>query len=247
MIAIGAQPDIAVWHDVECGAYGVDLPLFERLAAEAGGAVLDLGCGTGRVALHLASRGHDVTGLDAEASLLAVLRRRAGERGLAIDTVEADARDFALDRRFSLILAPMQLIQIVGGSEGRAALLRRVTAHLAPGGVAAVAVIDGGIEVGEIDDAVPDVREIDGWVYSSRPLSARLEGGQIVIEGLRETVSRDGERAVEPNEVRLDVVTVDGIEGEARAAGLRPAGREPLPETDAHVASTVILLEAADV
>jgi SAM-dependent methyltransferase len=237
---------IAIWHDVECGAYAVDLPLFERLAAEANGSVLDLGCGTGRVALHLATRGHDVTGLDVEATLLKVLRQRADERGLTIETVEADARDFALDRRFKLILAPMQLIQIVGGERGRAALLRCVTAHLAPDGMAAVAVIDGGIEVGEADEPLPDVREQDGWVYSSRPLSARLEGGQIVIEGLREIVSPGGELTVEPNEVRLDLVTAAGIEEEAGAAGLRPAGRERLPETDAHVASTVILLEAAD-
>ena len=62
----------AIWHDVECGAYDADLPLWEELADEAGGPVLDLGCGTGRVALHLSRRGHRVLGLDTEASFLAV-------------------------------------------------------------------------------------------------------------------------------------------------------------------------------
>ena len=48
----------AVWHEVECGGYAADLPVWERLADAAGGAVLELGCGTGRVALRLASRGN---------------------------------------------------------------------------------------------------------------------------------------------------------------------------------------------
>jgi tRNA G46 methylase TrmB len=47
----------AIWHDVECGSYQADLPLWEELAQRAQGAVLELGCGTGRVALHLARRG----------------------------------------------------------------------------------------------------------------------------------------------------------------------------------------------
>ena len=52
----------AIWHDIECGAYTADLPLWEELAA--GGTVLDVGAGTGRVALRLARAGCAVTALD---------------------------------------------------------------------------------------------------------------------------------------------------------------------------------------
>ena len=44
------------WHDVECGGYDADLPLWRELAARRGGPVLDVGAGTGRVALDLARR-----------------------------------------------------------------------------------------------------------------------------------------------------------------------------------------------
>ncbi len=64
----------AAWHDVECGAYSADLPLWQELASEHHGPVLDVGAGTGRVTLALAAAGVEVTALDLEDELLAVLR-----------------------------------------------------------------------------------------------------------------------------------------------------------------------------
>ena len=77
--------EAAIWHDVECGSYTADLELWEELSGE-GAAVLDLGCGTGRVALHLARRGRRVTGLDRDPQLLAALELRAGLEELHVDT-----------------------------------------------------------------------------------------------------------------------------------------------------------------
>ena len=66
-----------VWHDLECRD-DRDLPLWLELAAATpGGRVLDIGCGTGRVALPLAHAGHPVTAVDIDAALLAALARRA--------------------------------------------------------------------------------------------------------------------------------------------------------------------------
>src|SRR5215213_11584710 len=107
----------ALWHDLECGAYGEDLPLWRALAAEAGGPVLDVGAGTGRVALHLAAAGVPVVALDAEARLLEALEHRAA--GLPVETVVGDARAFTLERRVALVLVPMQTLQLLGGPRGR--------------------------------------------------------------------------------------------------------------------------------
>ena len=70
----------AIWHDVECASYEADLPLWRDLAKAAGGPVLDIGSGTGRVALDLAGRGHDVAAVDADSALIGALAERARGR-----------------------------------------------------------------------------------------------------------------------------------------------------------------------
>jgi SAM-dependent methyltransferase len=229
-----------IWHDVECASYGADLPLWEELVAAGDGAVLDLGCGTGRVALHLARRGHEVIGLDRDATLLAALRERAGE--LAVGTVHADARDFALDRPVALALAPMQTLQLLEGPEDRLACLRRVAAALAPGGRFAAAILE---EMPPPDDSpppLPDVREIDGWVYSSLAVEAAVGPDEIVIHRLRQIVSPAGELDEEPNRVRIETFSATQLEREAATAGLTPVERHRIGATDIHVGSTVVVL-----
>ena len=90
--------DAIVWHDVENGGYRSDLALWRELAQHAGGPVLDLGAGTGRVALDLAEAGHEVTALDADPAVLDELARRARERGLEVECVRADARNLGARR-----------------------------------------------------------------------------------------------------------------------------------------------------
>jgi SAM-dependent methyltransferase len=236
-------PLLVVWHDVECGAYVEDLPLWRSLAAEAGGPVLDVGAGTGRVALDLARHGHAVVALDSEQVLLAELERRA--TGLPVSTVCSDARSFAIDgRRFPLVLVPMQTLQLLGGRQGRSAFLRCARAHLTSGGLVAIALADAldGVDDDHCAPPLPDVRTVDGVVYASHPVGLRDEGDRVAIERIRETIAAGGRRTASDDVVLLDRVDAATLEREAQELGFtaRPAGR--IAETDEYVGSIVVML-----
>jgi SAM-dependent methyltransferase len=235
-----------IWHDVECGGYRGDLELWRELAGAAGGPVLDLGCGTGRVALDLARQGIPVRGLDLEPELVAAFNERAGAAALPAEATVGDACDFTLGEEFAMVLAPMQLIQVLSGGAERLACLRCARRHLPPGGPMAVAIVDGLPDelVEEAAPPLPDAREVDGWVYSSLPLDAGLNGGSIVVRRLRQTVSPTGELNDELDEIPLRLISTETVEAEAREAGLEPVGRSEVPPTDTHVGSVVVLLEA---
>jgi SAM-dependent methyltransferase len=233
----------AIWHDVECGSYGADLPLWEEHAAAAGGPVLELGCGTGRVALHLARRGHSVVAVDVEPELIAALAERGSD--LPLRAIAGDARELRLDDDVALALAPMQMLQLLAGPEDRSACLRGVAAGLRPGGRLAAAIVERMPEPDGAPPPLPDVREVEGWVYSSLPLEVVLGNGEIVIRRLRQTVSPDGELEEERNDVRILTLSAQQLEEEAAAAGLSAAGRQWIPATDLHVGSTVVVLEKA--
>ena len=231
-----------IWHDLECGSYDLDLAGWRELAEAAHGPVLDVGAGTGRVTLDLARRGHEVVALDADASLLAALRERAG--GLLVDTVHCDARELEIDRRFPLIIVPMQTLQLLGGSAGRTAFLTRARAHLTGDGVVAIAIADAleGAAVGEYSEPPrPEMREIDGIVYSSRAVAITDEGDRCAIFRIRETVDEVGAHTSQENVVRLDALDPATLEGEGRAAGLRILPRGSVPESDEYIGSTVVM------
>lgn len=235
--------EAVIWHDLECGTYDVDLPLWRELAAAARGPVLDLGAGTGRVALDLGRRGHEVVALDVDADLLAALRVRAA--GAPVETVVGDARDFDLSRHFALILVPMQTVQLLSKG-GRAGLLLRARAHLASGGALALAIADAleGYDEEHSLPPVPDIRAIDGILYSSLPVLVVDEGSRVAIERRREIVQRDGSRSVSEDVVRLERLSPADLEREGEAAGFRILPRRIVPANSVFVGSTVVVLGA---
>jgi hypothetical protein len=163
-------------------------------------------------------------------------------------TVIADAREFDLgDTRFPLVIVPMQTIQLLGGPEGRAAFLRCARRHLVAGGALAVAIAEV-LDLYEVVDGMampmPDVREVNGIVYSSQPTAVRADRGGFVLERRREIVSLQGDLTVEENVIRLDRLTVRGFEREGVAAGFERGGRAHVPATEDYSGSEVVVLHA---
>jgi SAM-dependent methyltransferase len=238
--------DRVIWHDVEHGGYDADLPLWREVAEMGAGWVLDLGAGTGRVAVALAAAGHEVVALDSDPDLLAAL----AERAPAVTSVTADVRDFDIDATFSVVIAPMQLVQIIGGREGRTAMLERVHAHLKEDGLFAAALArpldaipEGPAGGAGADPAppLPDMLERDGWVFSSQPVAVEERNGSVVVTRRRQVVSPDGELREDEAEIALDVVGVEDFEQELRDAGFRELEWREIAETEDHIGSLVVL------
>jgi SAM-dependent methyltransferase len=234
-----------VWHDLECGSYRADLPLWRELVdAHPEGAVLDIGAGTGRVALDLARRGRRVVALDRDPALLAALGERAGD--LDIETVCADARSFELahEEPVALCIAPMQTVQLLGGAAGRSAFLRRARAHLRPGGLLACALVT---ELEPFDCTAgglgpsPETCHVDGVRYTSQATRVQAQRHTIAIERHR----RIGDSpAAEHDLIELDRIGVADLEREGAVAGLRPEPARRIPTTADHAGSDVVLLHA---
>ena len=254
-------PAEVVWHDLECGGYRADLPVWHELAEAADGRVLDVGAGSGRVTLQLARAGHAVTALDRSDALLKALRDRAA--GLGVEAVCADARSFALQRHdFALCVVPMQTIQLLGGAEQRIAFLRCAREHVRPGAAIALAIL------GELDTfdtssgmigPAAERAYADGLLYLSRAIRVSETAKLVEIERERRVMlpDTDAESAASADErdagselgpeidlIELDRVSVASLEAEGAEAGLRAERALEIAATDEHVGSWVVMLRA---
>lgn len=123
--------DDAALYDAENG-WGPDDDFYRALAAEVGGPILDLACGTGRLARVLAADGHRVVGVDIAAAM--VERARLLDPDGAVEWQVGDAAGFDLGRRFRLIVMTAHAFQHLIGAAAQAALFDGIARHLVPDG-----------------------------------------------------------------------------------------------------------------
>lgn len=121
-------------YDVVDDGYDEDRPLIEQWARELGGPLLDLACGTGRMAIPMALHGYQVTGVDVVPEMVEWGRQKAARQGASIDWVVADGRAFHLQQQFSFMFMLAHAFQFFLTRADLEALLARVREHLTPDG-----------------------------------------------------------------------------------------------------------------
>jgi SAM-dependent methyltransferase len=108
-------------------------PAVDFLAGLAGdGAALELGIGTGRIALPLARRGVPVHGIDLSAAMVARLRAKPGATRIGVTV--GDFATTGVDGRFSVAYLVFNTIMNLTTQDGQVACFQNVAAHLEPGG-----------------------------------------------------------------------------------------------------------------
>jgi ubiquinone/menaquinone biosynthesis C-methylase UbiE len=131
---------LAELYDVAVPDWPGEMAFYRRLAGRVkpgGEAVLEVACGTGRIAARLAEDGTRVVGLDHSTAMLDIARAKSA--GLAnVRWVEADMRSFRLDERFGLIIIPGHSFQNLLTPGDQVACLASIRRHLLPGGTLVV-------------------------------------------------------------------------------------------------------------
>jgi SAM-dependent methyltransferase len=118
-----------------------DAAFYRDLARKAGGPILELGCGTGRVLIPIADEGIECVGLDSSPEMLAVLRAKQPPACLSL--VEGRMERFDLgDRRFHLVTAPFRAFSDLLDVDAQLACLACIRRHLVPGGLFAFDLFD---------------------------------------------------------------------------------------------------------
>ncbi len=115
-----------------------DTDFYRRLARDTGGPILEVGCGTGRVAAALAADGHEVVGVDLSAPMLRLAEQRraalSADVAARLSFHRADLRTLDLGRDFALIVTPARVFQFMLTSAAQREALAALRTHLRPNG-----------------------------------------------------------------------------------------------------------------
>jgi len=151
--------DIAARYDSSTAGMPVE-PVVDFLAPLAHGGALELGIGTGRIAVPLAERGIRVAGIDFSPDMVAELRRKTAEIPVAIGDMSATR----VEGTFSLVYVVFNSINNVTSQDGQVDVFANAAAHLEPGGCF---VVEVGVpnrqrlEVFDLSDTHVGVDELD--------------------------------------------------------------------------------------
>jgi SAM-dependent methyltransferase len=178
---VSAYDDIARVYDPWSRTVVEDVPFYLEEAKRWGGPVLELGVGTGRIAVPIAAAGIEVVGVDLSAGMLEVARETAALAGVELDLRYGDMRDPPVEGEFPLVTAPFRSLLHMETDGDRRLALRAVHRHLAPKGRFVFDVFTPSKEDieethGRWLEREPGIWEQADWHESSRTLILRVRG-----------------------------------------------------------------------
>lgn len=136
--ALGASPydTIAELYDPWSRSVTEDVGFYVAEARKSGGTVLELGVGTGRIAIPIAEKGKRVIGVDSSREMLAACQRRAEEAGVAdlIDLRLGDLKNPPVSEQVPLVICPFRSYLHLADDGERADALAAARGALVPGG-----------------------------------------------------------------------------------------------------------------
>ena len=176
-------------YDAWCRSVTEDIPFYVDLAVQSGGPVLELGVGSGRVAVPTALAGVSVVGVDSSPAMLELARRRAAPHAIDLQLVEADIRALPELGRFALVTIPFRALLHLSSDAERRRVLGAARERLDPGGALAFDVFHPNAEdIAETNDRwlerEPGIWERARWNASRRELelSVRTEAAEAAMD-----------------------------------------------------------------
>lgn len=135
---------VAMFYDIEHEGFRSDIPFYLEEAKKAGGPVLELASGTGRITIELAKEGIETVGLEISKGMLDVARKKTSALDPKVQKrltwIQGDMRAFELGRKFPLIFIPFNSFQMLEERADQEACLACVSRHLEKGGLFILAV-----------------------------------------------------------------------------------------------------------
>ena len=164
-----------------------DVPFYVREAVRSGGPVLELGVGTGRIAVPIAAAGIEVVGVDLSEGMLAVAREQAALAGVQLDLRQGDMRDPPVDGPFALVAIPFRSLLHMETDGDRRAVLRAAARLLTPAGRLVFDVFAPGSDDiadthGRWLEREPGIWERADWNEHTRTLILRVRGDDAEAE-----------------------------------------------------------------
>ena len=219
----------AAYYDLIHAHIDDDIGLWQSFAGRTDHPVLEVGAGTGRIALALARAGYEVSGIDPSAAMLAIARQKADDAALDVRLYEGTATDLLLDaEHYGMVLLPADVFLYCADGEEQVATLKALAGALhfngtliidLPGPALSLDPVTNGQPLLTWSGPGPDGQALDQWQVHEDDLAAQTRWLRVTYE----TAATDGTVRRFSSEHELRYVYRFEIEYLLRLAGLRLA------------------------